>query len=63
MPLFYFKLVDTTFVSAIGVHDLPNELMRPVLQCVDVGNFFCKAKNGFAGVSGVFRGARRKASQ
>jgi hypothetical protein len=27
MPLFYFKLVDTTFVSAIGVHDLPNEAM------------------------------------
>jgi len=27
MPLFYFKLVDTTFVSAIGVHDIPNEAM------------------------------------
>jgi hypothetical protein len=27
MPLFYFKLVDTTFVSAIGVHDLSNEAM------------------------------------
>jgi hypothetical protein len=25
MPRFYFKLVDTTFVSAIGVHDLPDE--------------------------------------
>jgi hypothetical protein len=25
MPRFYFKMVDTTFVSAIGVHDLPNE--------------------------------------
>jgi hypothetical protein len=24
MPLFFFKLVDSTFVSAIGVHDLPS---------------------------------------
>jgi len=25
MPLFYFKLVDTNFVSDYGVHDLPDE--------------------------------------
>jgi hypothetical protein len=25
MPRYYFKLVDTTFIAAIGVHDLPDE--------------------------------------
>jgi hypothetical protein len=25
MPLFYFKLVDTNFVSNYGAHELPNE--------------------------------------
>jgi hypothetical protein len=25
MPLFYFKLVDTTFISNYGAHDLPDE--------------------------------------
>jgi len=30
MPRFYFKLVDTTFVSAIGVHDLPDEMAAQI---------------------------------
>jgi hypothetical protein len=25
MPLFYFKLVDTIFISDYGAHDLPDE--------------------------------------
>jgi hypothetical protein len=25
MPCFHFKLVDTTFVSAIGTHELPDD--------------------------------------
>ena len=25
MPHYYFKLVDTTFIAAIGIHELPDD--------------------------------------